>query len=882
MNKFQFLIDNINDDHSLDHKGALKILRLLVSFSKASPKHSAIVRAVLKPSDHHHRNHHNTHNHNQQYQYQSQNQSQNQNTLAMIAQKIMDHMHEYNAIGLSSIAHAFGTLEVTPGNKFWSHWFKVIQAKPTNARSLSSAFWAMAKIEVSPPDWFLHTICDLLREQEGLRDDGERNRPATSFSAQEVSMCFWAFGKLHFHPPQPVLEAIYEMFADGPAMFSSQGMSNILWSLASLNAMPSHHFRNAYTAEFVRRHQTFSDQALANIIWACGRLGFPLDSEFLDCWEASYLSAAESTRIAPQCIANSLVGFAKGEFPISKSLGQAFLQMIWSSLEAFSSDEFSSVVWSAAKLKLDISEQLVIAFYGKFRAQAARYNPRHLATFIWSMSVFQEGLDQTDNSELATWLEEWLSQSCATMKYSSGVSLVVSLQGFAKLNWTTSSVNPLLTQDYMNAVEKRFLQLDSQDFDSKSFALIAWSLGKLSARGLKVSSKFWAQWWSIYEQKGDRFVSIDLLNVLWAVSKLKGSNIPNVFWKHIESALLDPEGVWKNISNAELCTIIHALGSLRKVPSEAFLLAWQTRFYKSTASYSSWMLSSALWGFARMRVRPSMRFLRRWNVEIRAEMSNASSQALACMAWAAAQFMLPRPSDALFEGWYLGVVKKQHAMSEEELIDTIWAMGRYRLDSEHPLWTIMLDQLVSRNPERFNGLHISNGLWAVSLCNRRGISAEQRDYLVRLTDQALVNSSGGDLCCMLHSLVRLHVDLPEPFLRRWSDALSPHVGKLTMREMTLALMAMGEMDQTMDRFTDLQESMTKRMEYLESVVVQQLAKEGVAARPYAKASSGSNNPSKPSPPSPHSGSGKLLSEDGCSGIAMASLPDIITRSKNLA
>mmetsp|Transcript_5271 Transcript_5271/g.16574 ORF Transcript_5271/g.16574 Transcript_5271/m.16574 type:complete len:492 (+) Transcript_5271:697-2172(+) len=189
-----------------------------------------------------------------------------------IADEVLDRLHYFNPMDLSTTAWAFATVSAKGVNRY-ERLFEVmaleVQRKihAFNSQDLANAAWAFSTVGVAPPRLFY-----LIARRATSRID--------DFACKGIAIVVWAFPKAGL-ASSPLFDAVASNFStQRRRRLNEQDIANTAWALATtlrreMTEGPIRDFFAAIDGEAIRLVDGFGSQALANTIWAFACVSWP-------------------------------------------------------------------------------------------------------------------------------------------------------------------------------------------------------------------------------------------------------------------------------------------------------------------------------------------------------------------------------------------------------------------------------------------------------------------------------------------------------------------------------------------------------------------------------------------------------------------------------
>jgi len=208
---------------------------------------------------------------------------------------------------------------------------------------LANLLWGFAKVRMPAPNLF---------------EEAAKHIPGTLvlFSPVSISTVAWAYVTLMSRPPAALLKWLTNAFLEQIEAAESQEIANMCWSLATAKMAKPHIFQMLGHAA-VHKLRNFNIQELANTAWAFSRAGLRHNDFFAALRTLFGDSEGIAQKFHAQGLANLLWALAKQValgMRISTVLpvAIALLPVCRRIMSQLKPQEFSSVLWSVAKLDL--------------------------------------------------------------------------------------------------------------------------------------------------------------------------------------------------------------------------------------------------------------------------------------------------------------------------------------------------------------------------------------------------------------------------------------------------------------------------------------------------------------------------------------------------
>jgi hypothetical protein len=267
---------------------------------------------------------------------------------------------------LATIAWSYATLQVHDERSF--HLIAklaVAQLSSLKAFELANLLWAFAKMHYEAPELFQAATHFIPAQLE-------------HFTPVSLSMITWAYVTICHKPPLTLIRRLAAAFVEQLHAAKSQEIANMCWALAT-SKMAKQNVFQVLGAEAARKLTTFNIQELANTAWAFSRAGL-VHVEFFEAMTELFIQKPGfAFRFHGQALANMMWSLAKqvslrgGNTSKFQSIAVCLMPACVQVLERFKPQEFSSMLWSVAKLgfKLGNNMEADRAFPDSFRDGSA-------------------------------------------------------------------------------------------------------------------------------------------------------------------------------------------------------------------------------------------------------------------------------------------------------------------------------------------------------------------------------------------------------------------------------------------------------------------------------------------------------------------------------
>lgn len=244
--------------------------------------------------------------------------------------------------GWSTIAWSYATLQVHDMPSFGRiAYLATSSVRGFRPVELSNLLWAFAKVNFPAPSLFYTAGRSVIVQLH-------------RYSVGGLSTLAWAFVTMQPHPPAALLKRLSEVFVGQVDKAESREIANMCWALASAKVVRPHIFKQLGDA-IVTKIATFNSQELSTSAWAFSRARVR-HVGFFEAVEQLFASDKEAAaRIHDQGLANLLWALVR-QLSLGLSLYTVanimheLLPPCCEVLDRLKPQEFSSVLWSVAKL----------------------------------------------------------------------------------------------------------------------------------------------------------------------------------------------------------------------------------------------------------------------------------------------------------------------------------------------------------------------------------------------------------------------------------------------------------------------------------------------------------------------------------------------------
>jgi hypothetical protein len=244
---------------------------------------------------------------------------------------------------LATIAWSYATLQVYDAVSFQLMANVAIPILETfKVFELTNLLWAFAKVQVRASRLFQAAMLHISSE-------------ASNLTPVSLSMVTWAYVQAYPQVPATLLKTMAHAFVEMLQYAKSQEISNMCWALATAKLTKPQVFERLGN-EAATKLRSFNIQELSNTCWAFSRAGQVHSSLFSAVADLFVEKPALAFNFHGQALANMMWALAKqvalrgGNTSQFQSIAVCLMPACCEALDYFKPQEFSSVLWSVAKL----------------------------------------------------------------------------------------------------------------------------------------------------------------------------------------------------------------------------------------------------------------------------------------------------------------------------------------------------------------------------------------------------------------------------------------------------------------------------------------------------------------------------------------------------